>query len=155
MSNLSQDYVDEIEHKLFDSRRRCLKATARVDISRLVFDQSFKKQMDNHDNIERFRRIMSIQGCQRFMHDCHIPVLVPAADWGSRVRLRHCDGLLDWLDVDIDYHLRAQDHETMIAAARTKLSPINQWWIVDVYVFDQAGTQTFSSITPRVNAYLK
>lgn len=139
MSNLSQDYVEEIERSLFDSRRRWFKATARVDISRLVFDQSFKKQMDNQENIERFRRIMRIQGCQRLMQDCYVPVLIPVADWGSRVRLRRCDGSLDWLDVDIDYHLHAQDHETMITAARTRLSLTNQWWIVDVYVVEQAG----------------
>lgn len=49
--------------------------------------------------------------------------------------------VLDWLDVDIDYQLHAQDHETMIAATRTKLGPTNQWWIVDVYVIEQAGRQ--------------
>jgi hypothetical protein len=40
------------------------------------------------------------------------------------------------LDVDIDYQLRAQDHENLIIAARKKLSPSNQWWIVDVYVIE-------------------
>lgn len=150
MSNLSQDYVEQIERSLFDSHRRCFKATARVDISRLVFDQSFKKQMDNQENIERFRRIMRIQGCQRLMQDCHVPVLIPVADWDSRVRLRRCEGSLDWLDVDIDYHLHAQDHETMITAARTRLGPTDQWWIVDVYVVEEAGRSYPCGL--RVNA---
>ncbi|KAJ6068203.1 uncharacterized protein N7446_005240 [Penicillium canescens] len=110
---------------------------ARVDISRLIFDKNFKRQMSNRQNITRLERIMDTEGCYRLMEEYHVPVLVPGSDWERYVRPRLVDGQIHQLDVDIDYQLRAQDHENLIIAARNKLSPSNSWWIVDVYVTDQ------------------
>ena len=84
---------------------------------------------------------MKIQGCQRLMRDNHVPVIVPRSDWLHRVSPRHGEGMIPSLDVDLDYRLRAQDHENLITAARKTLDPDNQWWIVDVYVIDdEEGT---------------
>lgn len=142
MPRLTQAQVEAAEHELFTYQETHFhfEVSARVDISRLSFDRSFRRQMDDRRNVARLEKVMDIQGCQRFMKECHVPVLVPAADWGTRVRPRQRDGAFNWLDVDIDYRLRAQDHENLITAARNKLGPSqNQWWIVDVYVTDQQG----------------
>lgn len=74
------------------------------------------------------------------MQNNHVPVIVPKADWNTRVRSRSRDGINFWLDVDPDYQLRAQDHESLIRAALGGLSIHNQWWIADVYVVDEDGT---------------
>lgn len=140
MPRLSQAQVEAAENELFTYQETHFELSARVDISRLSWDRSFKRQMDDRQNVIRLEKIMDIQGCQRLKKECHVPVLVPAADWGNRVRPRQLDGTCTWLDVDIDYELRAQDHENLITAARNKLrSPRNQWWIVDVYVTDRQG----------------
>ena len=138
MSTITQDLVEDFESRIFAYRKLRFRATARVDIARLEFEKTFKNRMDTHRHVRRLERIMEIQGCQRLMKTCHVPVLVPASDWDHRVRLRQFDGGIDWLDVDVDYKLRAQDHENLISAARKRLGS-NQWWLVDVYVIDQAG----------------
>lgn len=137
MPGFTQRQVEDEEGKLFAYRERRFEMTARVDISRIKFDKTFKRQMDDGQNILRLERIMDTQGCQRLMKECHVPVLVPRADWEQRVRPRIIDGQLHQLDVDIDYRLRGQDHENLITAARNKLGPGNQWWMVDVYVTEQ------------------
>ncbi|KAJ5449525.1 uncharacterized protein N7458_005974 [Penicillium daleae] len=93
--------------------------------------------MDNGQNTSRIKRCMKIQGCWRLMQNNHLPVILPKANWNTRVRLRSRDGINFWLDVDPDYQLRAQDHESLIRAALGKLSIHNQWWIADVYVVEE------------------
>ncbi|KAJ5861960.1 hypothetical protein N7455_006028 [Penicillium solitum] len=141
MPGLTQRQVEDEEGKLFAYRERRFEMTARVDISRIKFDKTFKRQMDDRQNILRLERIMDTQGCQRLMKECHVPVLVLRADWEHRVRPRIIDGQLHQLDVDIDYRLRGQDHENLITAARNKLGPGNQWWMVDVYVTEQIPSE--------------
>ncbi|CAG8236717.1 unnamed protein product [Penicillium salamii] len=141
MPRFTQAQVEKDESKLFAYREEHFKMAARVDISRLVFDKNFKRQMSNRQNIDRLERIMSTQGCHRLMEECHVPVLVSARDWGSRVRPRTADGQFQQLDVDIDYELRGLDHESLIIAARNRLRPSNQWWIVDVYVTEPMGSE--------------
>lgn len=139
MTRLTQAQVEEAEYRVFTYREEHFKIAARVDISRLVFDKNFKRQMSNRQNIARLERILDTQGCHRLMEECHVPVLVPESDWQRRVRPRLVDGQFHQLDVDIDYQLRGQDHENLIIAARKKLSSSNSWWIVDVYVTEQTG----------------
>ena len=79
---------------------------------------------------------------QRLMKDCHVPVLVPLADWQRRVRLRRENELMPELDVDMDYLLLGLYHENLITAARKKLGLTNQWWIVDIYVMENEGELT-------------
>lgn len=110
--------------------------TARVELSRLVFDRNFRRMMDGHDNTNQLEKIMKIKGCQRLRTDCHVPVLVSVQDWENRMRVRAEVGFIPTLEVDMDCQLRAQDHESLIIAARKRLGPNNQWWIVDVYVAD-------------------
>lgn len=148
MPRFTQAQVEDDESKLFAYREEHFKMAARVDISRLVFDKTFKRQMSNRQNIDRLERIMSTQGCHRLMEECHVPVLVSARGWESRVRPRTVDGQFQQLDVDIDYELRGLDHESLIIAARNRLRPSNQWWIVDVYVTEPMGSSLSLSI-PR------
>lgn len=39
------------------------------------------------------------------MRDCHVPVLVPLADWQHRVQLRRENKLMPEQDMDMDYLL--------------------------------------------------
>jgi len=80
---------------------------------------------------------MKLQGCQRLMRDNHVPVIVPREDWLHRVRPRSGNGAIPSLDIDLDYGLRALDHENLITASRNHLDYDNQWWIVDVYITDE------------------
>lgn len=139
MARLTQFEVEETDRQLFDYRKLHFKGSARVDISRLAFERNSMKQVANRHNIRRLQKIMDIQGCQRLMRDCHVPVLVPLADWQFRVRLRGENEFMPELDVDIGYQLVGQDHENLITAARSKLGPTNQWWIVDIYVLEHDG----------------
>jgi hypothetical protein len=148
MPRFTQAQVEDCEGKLFACREEHFKMAARVDISRLVFDKTFKRQMSNRQNIIRLERIMKTQGCHRLMEECHVPVLVSARDWERRVRPRTVDGQYQQLDVDFDYQLRGQDHESLIIAARNTLSLSNQWWIVDVYVMEPIGSSLSLSIPP-------
>jgi hypothetical protein len=47
MPRLTQVQVEEAECKLFTYREEHFKIAARVDISRLVFDKNFKRQMSD------------------------------------------------------------------------------------------------------------
>jgi hypothetical protein len=135
-----QSEIDEMERDVFAHRQRRFRLSARVHIANFSFEQSFRKRMDSGQNTRRIKRIMTIQGCRRLMQNNHVPVIVPKADWNTRVRPRSRDGINVWLDVDPDYQLRAQDHESLIRAALGGLSIHNQWWIADVYVVDEDGT---------------
>ncbi|KAJ5642610.1 hypothetical protein N7490_006610 [Penicillium lividum] len=152
---LNQAQVEALEDELFTYRQRHFKVTARVHLSHLTFENGFRERMNDRQNVRRLERIMEIQGCQRLMKDCHVPVLVPAADWGRRVRQRPGDDLIPSLDVDFDYHLRAQDHENLIAAARKILGPTSQWWIVDFYVTKQDESRDGRNMRDKLVRALK
>ncbi|KAJ5900406.1 uncharacterized protein N7473_004476, partial [Penicillium subrubescens] len=132
-----QSEIDKIERDVFAHRQRRFRLSARVHIANFSFEQSFRKRIDSGQNTRRIKRIMTIQGCRRLMQNNYVPVIVPKADWNTRVRPRSHDGINFWLDVDPDYQLRAQDHESLIRAALSRLSIHNQWWIADVYVVDK------------------
>ncbi|KAJ5626379.1 hypothetical protein N7510_002688 [Penicillium lagena] len=139
MAPSKQSELEELERKLYTYRQHHFELSARVHLSHLIFDAGFRRRMNNRKNVLRLESIMKIQGCQRLMRDNHVPVIVPRSDWLRRVSPRHGDGIIPSLDVDLDYRLRAQDHENLIAAARKTLDSDNQWWIVDVYVIDDEG----------------
>ena len=93
---------------------------------------------------------MKLQGCQRLMRDNHVPVIVPREDWLHRVRPRSGNGAIPSLDIDLDYRLRALDHENLISASRNHLDHDNQWWIVDVYVADEEEGMCTYPLAPIV-----
>lgn len=97
---LNQAQVEALEDQLFAYRQSRFRVTARVHLSHLVFEEGFRERMNNRENVRRLERIMKIQGCQRLMKDCHVPVLVPATDWERRVRQRPGDGSIPSLEVD-------------------------------------------------------
>lgn len=129
-----------MERALTDYGKVHFKGSARVWLDCLTFEESFGRQMDDSQNILRLQRILKIQGCLRLSREYHVPVLVDAAHWGNPLSLHHDDGEhLPQLLVPMDYPLRAQDHENLIAAARSNLSGQNRWWVVDIFVTEQAG----------------
>lgn len=132
MARLAQSEVEEADRQLFGYRNLDFEGSARVDISRLVFQRSSRKRMDNGQNIRQPGRLMDLYGCQRLMRDCHVPVLVPLADWQHGIRLRRENELMPELDVDMDYLLLGLHHENLITAARKKLGPTNQWLILNI-----------------------
>lgn len=73
------------------------------------------------------------------MRDCYVPVLMPLADWQSRIQLKGENEFMLVLYVDMDYQLVGQDYENLITAVRSKFGLINQWWIVDIYVTEYEG----------------
>ncbi|KAJ5160977.1 uncharacterized protein N7482_007981 [Penicillium canariense] len=131
---INQFEVERQERELFNHKQLLFKGSARVDMSRLYFTRTTKRQMDDGQNVKRLRDIMGLQGCQRLMNDCHVPVLIPAVDWQHRVRLRDTNEAIPDLDVDINHYVHAQSHESLITAARERLGPNSQWWIADIYV---------------------
>ncbi|KAH8434449.1 uncharacterized protein LDX57_012096 [Aspergillus melleus] len=93
--------------------------------------------MDDGRNTVRLERILELQGCLRINRDYHVPVLVDAADWGRSIKMHDSeDELLPELAVPLNMSLRAQGHESIVAAARKMLSGPSRWWVVDVYVED-------------------
>ncbi|KAK9846770.1 Protein of unknown function DUF3723 [Penicillium brevicompactum] len=136
MSSSRQSEVEHWERKLYDYRKRHFELSARVHLSHLVFETGFRRRMDGRKNICRLERMMKIQGCQRLIRENHVPVIVPRTHWQDYVRPRSGSGMIPSLDVELDYRLRAYDHENLITAARSVLDHDNQWWIVDVYLTD-------------------
>ncbi|CAG8056016.1 unnamed protein product, partial [Penicillium salamii] len=136
MSSSRQSEVEYWERKLYDYRKRHFELSARVHLSHLVFETGFRRRMDGRQNICRLERMMKIQGCQRLIRENHVPVIVPRTHWQDYVRPRSGSGIIPSLDVELDYRLRAYDHENLITAARSVLDHDNQWWIVDVYLTD-------------------
>ena len=136
MSSSRQSEVENWERKLYEYRERHFELSARVHLSHLVFETGFRRRMDSRQNICRLERMMKIQGCQRLIRENHVPVIVPRTHWQDYVRPRSGSGIIPSLDVELDYRLRAYDHENLITAARSVLDHDNQWWIVDVYLTD-------------------
>ncbi|CAG7947390.1 unnamed protein product [Penicillium salamii] len=136
MPHSRQSEVEHWERKLYDYRERHFELSARVHLSHLVFETGFRRRMDGRQNICRLERMMKIQGCQRLIRENHVPVIVPRTHWQDYVRPRSGSGIIPSLDVELDYRLRAYDHENLITAARSVLDHDNQWWIVDVYLTD-------------------
>ena len=137
MASSRQSEVEEWERKLYTYHQSHYKLSARVHISHLTFEQGFRAWMDDRENVQRLEKVMKIEGCRRLMKDNHVPVIVPGTDWERRVTPRYDNGTMPSLNIDLDYRLRALDHENLIAAARKKLDLEDQWWIVDVYVTDE------------------
>lgn len=149
MAPTRQAELADLERKLFSYHQSHFQLSARVHLSHLTFEKGFRAWMDDRENVQRLEKTLNIQGCRRLMGDNHVPVIVPRADWERRVSPRYGNGIMPSLNVDLDYRLRALDHENLIAAARKKLHPEDQWWIVDVFVTDDEGT----FIVLRVLAY--
>ena len=132
------------EEREFEAyREQRYRGSARVHLSSLAFDNDFDHRIDDGRNAIRLERILEIQGCLRLHRDYHVPVLVDVADLGHRVQFfqGEIEPFPD-LHVPVGTCLRAQSHESIIAAARKKLGqlgPGHQWWVVDVYVEDQRG----------------
>ncbi|KAJ5240387.1 uncharacterized protein N7469_001978 [Penicillium citrinum] len=146
MTSSRQGDTEITDHRLFDYAKGSFKLSARVHLSHLVFETGFKRLMDQRRNIRRLERILRLQGCLRLMKENHVSVVVPQADWQHRVRPRAGNHIIPSLDVDLDYGLRALDHENLIAAARNTLAFNNQWWVVDVYVTeDESGDRSTTS----------
>jgi Protein of unknown function (DUF3723). len=144
MASPSQSEAEALECRLYAYAKTRFKLSARVHLSHLVFETGFKRRMDQRRNIRRLERILRMQGCHRLMKENHVSVIVSEADWQLRVRSRSGNGILPSLDVDLDYGLRALDHENLIVAARNTLGFNNQWWVVDVYVAeDEPGMVPF------------
>ncbi|KAJ5938465.1 hypothetical protein N7466_001599 [Penicillium verhagenii] len=137
----SQSELADLERKLFSYHQSHFQLSARVHLSHLTFEKGFRAWMDDRDNVQRLKKTLEIQGCRRLMRDNHVPVVVSRSDWERRVSPRYGNGIMPSLNVDLDYRLRALDHENLITAARKKLEPEDQWWIVDVYVTDDEEGQ--------------
>ncbi|KAJ5533377.1 hypothetical protein N7494_009929 [Penicillium frequentans] len=141
MAPTRQSELADLERRLFSYHQSHFQLSARVHLSHLTFEKGFRAWMDDRDNVQRLEKTLKIQGCRRLMGDNHVPVVVPRSDWERRVSPRYGNGIMPSLNVDLDYRLRALDHENLIAAARKKLDPEDQWWIVDVYVTDDEEDQ--------------
>ncbi|KAJ5752713.1 hypothetical protein N7520_009630 [Penicillium odoratum] len=141
MAPTRQSELADLERKLFSYHQSHFQLSARVHLSHLTFEKGFRAWMDDRDNVQRLEKTLKIQGCRRLMGDNHVPVVVPRSDWERRVSPRYGNGIMPSLNVDLDYRLHALDHENLIAAARKKLDPEDQWWIVDVYVTDDEEGQ--------------
>ncbi|KAJ5974889.1 hypothetical protein N7481_008596 [Penicillium waksmanii] len=137
MASSSQSETEDLECRLNAYARSRFKLSARVHMSHLIFETGFKRRMDQRRNVRRLERILKIQGCHRLMKENHVSVIVPKADWQHRVHPRSNNGILPSLDVDLDYGLRALDHDNLIVAARNTLAFSNQWWVVDVYLTEE------------------
>lgn len=137
MPSAHQDRVQSDEKALEAYRQERYQGSARVRLDCLTFDRGFGHLIDDGRNAMRLEQILEIQGCLRINRDYHVPVLVPAADWGSHIRLLPCETEpFPELTVPLHTSLRALDHENLIAAARKILYGENRWWVVDVYVED-------------------
>ena len=131
----------DAERKLFVHAQSRFKCSARVRLSSLTYERSFASMMDNRSNSERLKHIMELQGCLRLHSDYHVRVLVDIADWDSnkvRVETRENDSLPE-LMVPLDYRVVAQDHGSLINAARQQLQWPNDWWVVDIYLTIPTG----------------
>lgn len=58
MPGLTQRQVEDEEGKLFAYRERRFEMTVYIDISHIKFDKTFKRQMDDRQNILRLERII-------------------------------------------------------------------------------------------------
>lgn len=134
--------VEKEERKGFEYRNSCFKGAFLVHLCDLDFGQSKNRLIDDGDNVARLTEILDIQGCLRLSRQFHVPVVLDAADWSSKVMIpreqRLVRGLrMDQLEVRTDYTLPAFDHETVIVAAREKFKELeieDPWWVADVYV---------------------
>lgn len=134
-----QARVESKERALAEYRKVHFKGSARVHLDSLTFETTFGRQMDDCQNILRLKRILDIQGCLQLNSEFHVPVLVHASDWG-RLMLHHDSGeSLPELIVPLNYSLHAQDHESLIATARSKLTAQHRWWVVDIFITEQTG----------------
>lgn len=132
-----QGQVESDEKALEAYRRGRFHGSARVSLDNLTFEEGFSHLMDDGRNIHRLKWILKLQGCLRISPQYHVPVLIDAADWGRVVTM--CESrneFLPELAMTQSMKLRAQRHESIIAAARETLSGERRWWVVDVYVDD-------------------
>jgi hypothetical protein len=138
-----QNDVELEERKCFDYRDSCFKGHFLVHLCDLDFGQSRNRLINDEDNISRLTNILKIQGCLRLSRQFHVPVVVDAADWGSKVIPQDptlVTGLrMNQLETSLDYSLFALDHESVIAAARDRFKELeieDPWWVADVYVIE-------------------
>ena len=131
MAPSRQSEVEEWERKLYTYHQIYYKLSAKAHLSYLTFEQGFRAWMDDHQHVQRLEKVMNIEGCQQLMRDNYVPVIVPAADWERCMILRHDNGSLPTLNIDLNYRLRAldHDHENLISAARQKLDHEDGSWM--------------------------
>ncbi|OGE47369.1 hypothetical protein PENARI_c047G03883 [Penicillium arizonense] len=133
--------VEQVERKQFDYRDSCFKGPFLVHLCDLDFGQSENRLIEDGNNVTRLTQILNIQGCLRLSREFHVPVVIDAADWLTKVNSREptlVRGLrMDQLEIRSDYTLPALDHENVIIAARKMFKELqieDPWWVADVYV---------------------
>ncbi|KAJ6176761.1 hypothetical protein N7485_003675 [Penicillium canescens] len=80
--------VEKVERRQFDFRDSCFKGPFLVHLCDLDFGQSKNRLIEDGDNVARLTHILSIQGCLRLSGEFHVPVVVDAADWLTKVNSR-------------------------------------------------------------------
>lgn len=154
MPHLSQIQIEAAENDLYAYQESHFVGSARVELSCLSFDMRPYRQMDDRENTRRLEKIFKIQGCFRLRQENHVPVLISMED---RHRVRFLEDPaepLPKLDVDTDYSLQTEDHESLIDAARQTLEAGSQWWIADVYVTRAAGKVMYARFADRNIGFL-
>lgn len=110
----------------------------------LDVEDSFQIRMDNQQNVPRLEQIMELQGCLRLSPKYHVNVQIDTGTWERQMTLRRAeDGQFPELIVPLGYRLVVEDHWSLIQAARRRLAPLNQWWVVDIYVNNVTGVFAF------------
>ncbi|KAJ6008998.1 hypothetical protein N7522_004014 [Penicillium canescens] len=145
--------VEKVERKQFDYRDSCFKGPFLVHLCDLEFGQSKNRLIEDGHNVARLNQILSIQGCLRLSREFHVPVVIDAADWLTKVNSREptlVRGLpMDQLEVRSDYTLPALDHENVIIAAREMFKELqieDPWWVADVYITGANGDEDLLSL---------
>ena len=144
MQSSYQARVEANERALASYREAQFRGSARVRLDCLDVEDSFQIRMDNQQNVPRLEQIMELQGCLRLSPKYHVNVQIDAGTWERQMTLRRAeDGQFPELIVPLGYRLVVEDHWNLIQAARRRLAPLNQWWVVDIYVNNVTGVFAF------------
>jgi hypothetical protein len=138
---MDESIYTESELRVETERCRKYQGTAKIDISQIAPHPSVSQHIDSK-NVERLCEIFDKEGCRRLDVHNHVSAVVSRQQLHEALRVAQADAADLMTDQPSRYpHLQfsAGQVECLHGRHRLKagedyLSPVDQWWTVDLYL---------------------
>ena len=150
---MDESMYTEDELRLTTERSQKYQGTAKVNISQIALHPSLSQHLDQK-NVERLCEIFDKEGCRRLNPHNHVSAVVSrqhlhnalqAARVSANEMMTNQPNLYPHLQFSTG-QVECLHGQHRLKAGEEHLSPIDQWWAVDLYLDGKSNTASWSFI---------
>ena len=143
MDAIDQAMAERTDQNFHHERHSLFRGVARVDLERLQIELAPQSETIEEKNVQRLKRIFTLEGCNRMNPEHHAAVLVSRQQLGFLLLASQTTqaALLNVTN-KMPPKLMVSAHEPLLVlhgrhrllAAKECLRPGDDWWTVDLYL---------------------